>query len=246
MSNQIQTLATQKSPAVELMLQGARDTMPLVLAALPFGIIFGTLASLNGLSFGATLAMSVFVFAGSAQFIALGLLGGGAAWPLIVLTTFVVNLRHLLYAATLVPYVKHLPQWFRMPLAFLLTDESFAIAMRRFTDEPELSHKHWYYAGSALMMYVNWLFCTLLGLTVGQAFPAIASWGLDFAMPVTFIGLVVPYLVNRPMIAVVLVAGATALLGHALPHKLGLMLATIAGIATGLSLELQAERKKHH
>ncbi len=75
---------------------GARDTLPLVIGAIPFGIIFGTLSGGAGLSTAGTMGMSLFVFAGSAQFIAMGLVGAGTAWPLIVLTTFVVNFRHLL------------------------------------------------------------------------------------------------------------------------------------------------------
>ncbi|MDZ7582687.1 MAG: AzlC family ABC transporter permease [Deltaproteobacteria bacterium] len=88
---------------------GARDTLPLVIGAIPFGIIFGTLSGSAGLSAAGTMGMSLFVFAGSAQFIAMGLVGAGTAWPLIVLATFVVNFRHLLYTAALLPYLKHLP-----------------------------------------------------------------------------------------------------------------------------------------
>ena len=91
---------------------GARDILPLVVGAIPFGIIFGTLATTSGLSVGATLAMSAFVFAGSSQFIAVGLVAAKTGWLLIVLTTFVVNLRHLLYAVSLLPYVKGLSQQF--------------------------------------------------------------------------------------------------------------------------------------
>ena len=112
---------------------GARDIIPLIVGAIPFGIIFGTLATNNGLSPTAALAMSGFVFAGSSQFIAAGMVAANTSWLLIVLTTFVVNLRHLLYAVSLVPYIKHLPQRWKVPLAFLLTDEAYAIAIGRIT-----------------------------------------------------------------------------------------------------------------
>lgn len=94
-----------RSPRQEV-LAGARDIIPLIVGAIPFGIICGTLAQGSGLSFGATLGMSVFVFAGSSQFIALRLLAAGSSLPLMVLTTVVVNLRHMLYAASLLPYVQ--------------------------------------------------------------------------------------------------------------------------------------------
>ena len=112
---------------------GARDTFPLIVGAIPFGIIFGTLALASGLSFAAAMAMSAFVFAGSAQFIAVGLLAAGTGWPLIVLTTFVVNLRHALYSATLAPFVSRLPLRWQLAIAFWLTDETFAVVVSRFS-----------------------------------------------------------------------------------------------------------------
>ena len=218
-------------------LAGMKATIPLVIGAIPFGIIFGTLSASSGLSFAGTMAMSAIVFAGSAQFIALGLLAAGTVWPIIVLTTFVVNVRHMLYAAALVPHVKHLTRRWQVPLAFWLTDETFAIVINRYSQSDISPHKHWYYLGSALLMYINWQFCTFLGLTVGQMIPNAAAWGLDFAMPVTFLGMIIPYLKNKPMWAAVLVAGAVAVAGHALPHKLGLMLAALSGICVGLMVE---------
>ncbi len=216
---------------------GARDIIPLVVGAIPFGIIFGTLATTAGLSAGGTLAMSAFVFAGSSQFIAAGLIAAKTSWLLIVLTTFVVNLRHLLYAVSLLPYAKKLPQLWKILMAFWLTDESFAVGIRRYESSEPSAFKHWYYIGAALAMYLNWQLCTLLGITVGQLVPNAAEWGLDFAMSVTFIGMIVPYVKNKPMGIAVVVAGVTAVLGYGLPHKLGLMVAAIAGIVAGVLSE---------
>ncbi|MDM8528943.1 AzlC family ABC transporter permease [Anaerolineales bacterium HSG24] len=229
--------ATALSLARLEFLIGMRDTIPLLVGAIPFGIIFGTLAISSGLSFWETLAMSAFVFAGSAQFIALGLLAIGTSWPIIILTTFVVNLRHLLYAVTLLPHVKSLPQHWQIPLAFWLTDETFAVVIKRY-DQPDSSpYKRWYHLGSALAMYFNWLFCTFLGLTIGHTFPYISAWGLDFAMPVTFIGMIIPYLKNHPMWAAVLIAGSVSLATYSLPYKLGLILAALAGVVGGYMVE---------
>lgn len=211
--------------------------MPLVVGAVPFGIIFGTLAAGSGLSFWGAMAMSSFVFAGSSQFIALGLLGAGTAVPLIILTTFVVNLRHLLYAVSLVPYVRYLPHTWKLALGFWLTDEAFAVAIARYHQNDSSPHKHWYHLGSSLIMYVNWLLCTWLGLTVGQLIPNAAHWGLDFAMSATFIGMVISYLINQPMIVSVFVAGVMSVLAHGLPHQLGLMVAAVTGIIAGVLTE---------
>lgn len=216
---------------------GCRAIMPLVIGAIPFGIIFGTLASSSGLSAAGAMAMSLFVFAGSSQFIALGLLSSGTVLPLIILTTFVVNLRHLLYAVSLVPYVQQLPQAWKLPIGFWLTDEAFAVGIGRFHQPDASPYKHWYYIGGAVFMYLNWQFWTWIGLTVGQLIPNAASWGLDFAMAVTFMGMVIPYLTNRPMVLAVCIAGITALLSHGLPHQLGLIVAAIAGITAGFITE---------
>ena len=224
-------------PAYREFWAGARQTIPLIVGAIPFGIIFGTLAQASGLSFGGAMGMSAIVFAGSSQFIALGLLSAGTPLGIIVLTTWVVNLRHLLYAVSLVPYVKHLSQAWKLPLGFWLTDENFMVAIQRYRQPDPSPYKPWVQLGSALAMYINWQLCTLLGLTLGQTIPNASAWGLDFAMVATFIGMTIPYLTNRPMVATVVTAGITALLARGFSHQLGLMVAAIAAILTGVLLE---------
>ncbi|HEY9630859.1 MAG TPA: AzlC family ABC transporter permease [Coleofasciculaceae cyanobacterium] len=223
----------KSSPRSEV-LAGAKAIFPLVVGAIPFGIIFGTLAAGSGLSFAGTLAMSAFVFAGSSQFIAIGLLAAGTAVPMIILTTVVVNLRHLLYAVSLVPHLQKLSHFWKLPLGFLLTDEAFAVAIVRYDQRDPSPYKHWYHLGSSLFMYANWVLCTFIGLTVGQRIPNAASWGLDFAMSVTFISMVIPYVKNYAMVITIGVSGLTALLAHGLPHQLGLMVAAVAGITAGI------------
>ena len=217
--------------------QGVKATFPLVVGAIPFGIIFGALAVNSGLSVAATAAMSAFVFAGSSQFVAAGLVAGGAGAFIIILTTFVVNLRHSLYSVTLAPHMKHLPQRWLVPLAFWLTDESFLVVEQRYRQPDDSPYKHWFFLGSAIFMYTNWQLCTWIGIFAGQALPDPASWGLDFALVVTFIGMLAPGLRSRPVIACVLVAGAAALLLAGLPNKLGLIVATLAGVAVGMLAE---------
>src|SRR5690554_4355294 len=176
-------------------LLGMRDTIPMLVGAVPFGIVYGTLAVSSGLSVAATLAMSLLVFAGSAQFVAASLVASGTSLTVILLTTLIVNLRHLLYSASLLPFVRHLPQRWRAPLAFWLTDESFAVVHRHYLlDDSPVERKHWYFLGSCLAMYSLWFACTLIGVLLGQALPSLGDWGLDFAMIATFIGIVVPLL----------------------------------------------------
>lgn len=218
--------------------RGFRDTLPLIIGAIPFGIIFGTLSGGAGLPWWGAMGMSLIVFAGSSQFIAMGLVGAGTVWPMIVLTTFVVNFRHLLYTATLLEYLKRLPHRWQVPLAFGLTDETFAVAVGRWRSADDSPYKHWYQLGSMTFMYANWNLCTALGLVAGRMLQGIGGWGLDFAMVAAFIGMVIPYLKGKPAYGTVLVAGISALLFNGLPHKMGLIIATILGISAGVGIEL--------
>lgn len=216
---------------------GFRDTFPLVVGAIPFGIIFGALAMSSGLSTWATAGMSAIVFAGSSQFIAVGLLTGGAGPMVIILTTFIVNLRHGLYATTLGPHLRHLSQRWLLPLGFWLTDETFLVAAQRFNREDESQMKHWYYLGSAVFMYFNWQLVTWIGILVGNNIPEAENWGLDFAMIATFIGMLAPLLVDKATFTTVGAAGVMAIIARNLPNQLGLLVAALAGVLAGMLVE---------
>jgi 4-azaleucine resistance transporter AzlC len=224
-------------------LAGVRDTFPLLVGAFPFGLIFGALAVNSGFTPLGAAAMSAFVFAGSSQFIAVGLMAVATPAIIIVLTTFVVNVRHVLYSATLAPQLKGLPARWLVPLGFWLTDESFVVAAKHFGENKNEPHRHWYLLGSEVAMYSNWQVVTWLGILVGQQIADPQSWGLDFAMSVTFLGMVVPMIKDRPALASVLVASVVALLANGLPNQLGLLIAALAGIAAGVLAE-QARPKQ--
>lgn len=213
---------------------GMRDTLPMLVGAAPFGVIFGTLVSANLVANWQGQLMSLSVFAGSSQFIAIGLMGEHAGIFVIWLATLIVNLRHTLYSATLLPHVAHLPARWRWLLGFLLTDETFAVVDAYYRKHPREPLGHWYFLGSGLSMYVNWQFWTLLGLIFGATFPQLQSLGLDFAMVATFIAIIVPQLYRRPQLAAAVAAGIVAYLLRALPYKLGLLAAIAAGVTVGM------------
>lgn len=215
---------------------GARDTIPMMVGAAPFGVIFGTLVTSGPLDLWQGQLMSLAVFAGSAQFIALGLIAGHAGFVVVWATTCVVNVRHLLYSATLAPYVAHLPARWRWTLAALLTDEVFAVAYSHYRHAPPGAIGPHYFLGSGVAMYVNWQLWTLAGLVFGAAFPRLQSLGLDFAMVATFIAIVVPQLVALRYVAAAATAGLLAMLCAAWPYKLGLLAAVAGGVAVGLVL----------
>jgi 4-azaleucine resistance transporter AzlC len=220
---------------------GFRATLPLVIGAIPFGIIFGTVAVKIGLSPEAALAMSALVYAGSAQFIATNMITGLAPVPFIVIATFVVNLRHALYSAALAPSMRHLPQSWLLPLGFWLTDETFVVVVNRYQQPDTSPYKHWYHLGSAVFMYSNWQLSTLVGIIVGQQIQNADRWGLDFAMVVTFIGMLVPMLRTRPMLLAAVTAGGAAVIGNGLDNKLGLLIAALAGILSGMVAETRLQ-----
>ena len=236
------TLASLPERRAEF-LAGARDSAPMLLGAAPFGMIFGTLATTGGLSATGTMAMSLLVFAGSAQFIALSLLAGGAGLLVVAFTTFVVNVRHALYSATLRGHVAHLGARWRIPLAFWLTDETFAVVQRHYAEPGPAEHRHWYYLGSCVAMYVNWALWTAVGLWLGGSIEGLETLGLEFAMAATFTGIVAPLLKERPAVAAAVAAGVVALAAHTLPYKLGLMLAAVAGVAVGAWVETAMTRR---
>ena len=214
---------------------GAAETLPLVIAAFPFGIVFGALAQSTGLGFAVTLGMSAIVFAGASQFIAITLLATATALPVIVMTVFVVNLRQMLYSANLMHHVEHWPQRWRAVLAFWLTDETFAAVSDRLNRHPGEPGLRWFYLGSALFMYSFWQVATLLGYTLGEQVPGLANWGLDVAMIVAFVGIVVPLLKARSDWACAVVAFVSALVTHDWPHQTGLLFSSVLAIAVGLS-----------
>jgi 4-azaleucine resistance transporter AzlC len=222
------------SPKTEF-IAGARAEVPILFGAAPFGLIYGVLATGAGLPPALAWAMSSLVFAGSAQFIAAGQIGAGVPGAVLVLTTFVVNLRHMLYSASLAPYLRRLSPAWKAVLAYLLTDEAYVIAALNYERPTDPANKHWYFLGAGLALWTTWQLSSAVGIFLGAQVPA--SWSLDFSLALTFIGLVVPALRDRAATAAAVSAGLTAVLTLALPLKLGLFLAAAVGITAGLLTE---------
>jgi 4-azaleucine resistance transporter AzlC len=214
---------------------GMRAEIPLLIGVFPFGLIYGALALNAGLSPAAAQAMSSIVFAGSSQFITAQLVHESAPGFVIVLTIAVVNLRHMLYSASLAPYVAALSTRWKILLGYLLTDEAYAPTILRYEKTGVTPHAHWFWLGAGLSLWVTWQISTALGILLGAAIPE--SWSLDFALPLTFIAMLVPVLKNRPVIAAALSAGAVALVAFSLPYQLGLILAAVVGIFVGTLLD---------
>jgi 4-azaleucine resistance transporter AzlC len=217
---------------------GARATLPLIIGAIPFGIIFGVISLAAGMSWWATQAMSAFVFAGASQFIAANLLAHATPHPFIVLTTFIVNLRHALYGASVADYLRGLSPLWRAALAFQLTDESYATSIVHYRDAShDNENKHWYFLGSNLSMYLTWQIDTAAGYWIGNALGDPRALGFDFVSTIVFIAILIPQLKSRATLMAAIVAGAIAIVAIGLPNKLGLIVAMLLGIVAGMVAE---------
>jgi branched chain amino acid efflux pump len=210
--------------------------MPTLLGVVPFGFVAGVAAVSAGLSPLEGVALSVLSFSGIAQLIVCQLVAVDSPAIVAIAAAFVVSLRLLMYSAAAAPHLAHLPLRWRVPLAFMLTDQSFATVVRRFSEPGDRRHREWHILGLSLTLLVTWQACVILGVALGAQVPA--SWSLDFAVVLTFIALLAPTVRTRADLAAAIIAGAMALLAAGLPYRLSLVVASIAGIAAGMAIEV--------
>lgn len=223
---------------------GLKATVPFLIGAAPFGTIFGALATTQGLHPFEIAAMSLFVFSGSAQIVAISLLALGAGAWTIWLATLILNLRHTLYAATLVPYVRHLSVGWRVILSAGLTDETFAAMEDRYRRLGRRRHSHWAYLASVVAMYVNWQCWTVVGIVAGSQFGGLKDLGLGFAGLATFIGMVMQKLNTPGARAAAAIAGVLASALAFLPHNLGLTVGSLAAICGAVFVDRHVAARK--
>jgi 4-azaleucine resistance transporter AzlC len=231
------------SPAAAALVAGARAIVPVLLALLPFGLAFGATASSSGFSALETLGMSVFVAAGAAQLAMIPLVSAGASVAVIVLTVLVINLRLMLYSASLAPHFRSLPLWWKGLLSYHLTDQAYAATITRFdegeTQEPD---KRWYFLGTGLTIWTTWQVATMTGVLLGARISE--GWSLDFVLPLVFIALAIPAIKNRASGAAALAAGVTSVFAASLPLNLGLIGAALVGVLGGLAMETLTGRRE--
>ncbi len=214
---------------------GIKDELPILVGVAPFGMIYGILALSAGLNPLDAQAMSAVIFAGSSQFMTVQLIRESTPWLVIIVTGFIINLRHALYSATIAPHLKHLTWRWKTLLSYLLTDEAFAVAILNYQREGVTRFGHWYFFGAGLALWTSWQISTAVGIFLGAQVPE--AWGLDFTLPLTFIALVVPALKDKAGIVTAITASLAALLFFGLPYKLGLIAAAALAIAAGMWVE---------
>lgn len=212
-----------------------KQALPIILGYLPVGFAYGVLARKSGLSIDNTVIMSLIVFAGSAQFIAVGLIASGASALSVIITTFIVNLRHMLMSAALSPYLK---KWSKLEIAgftFQLTDESFAVHSTRFADGD--THKGETFLINSIAQ-LAWVGGTVLGIFSSTLISDVKPMGLDYALPAMFIALLIFQIKDKSHIIVGLITGllSTALaLGGA--GQWNIIIATLIGATLGAAVK---------
>ena len=225
-------MTVTKRKAVWLMVKkGFLDMLPLNLAVLPWGILCGSLAIQRDFSVLEALLMPLVVFAGSAQLVAIELMANNASLATILFTTFVISSRHFLYGLALRDKLKVLPTRWRYSLGFLLTDELFALSGNSKAFVGKLRLIYALVAGGSF--YLFWLLWNITGIVAGSYLPDLTQLGLDFAIAVTFIALVVPTVTNLPMVITVAVAALLSVLFKLLHFELDLVAAAIIAMYCG-------------
>ena len=225
-------------------LAGVRAELPLLLGVMPFGLIFGVLGLAVGMPGWAVVLSSSLIFGGSSQVVFAQLWGGGTPPPVMVTTVGVVNLRHLLYSAAVADYLRDLPWRWKSLLAYLLTDEAYAVAILRYARPagPGPDLRHWYFLGCGLTLWGCWQLSTALGIAFGARSPP--EWDIDFAVPLTFIALLTLLVKERAGQAAALVAALAVLALAALPFRLGLVLAIVLGLLAGAAVARRGEARR--
>ena len=224
--------------------RGFRDCAPFIVIVAPYAMLFGVVARDAGLAVYEVMAMSVLVIAGASQFTAVALLQEHAPVIVILAASLAVNMRMAMYSATLTPHLGHLPMWQRGVVAYMMVDQSFALSVRKYDEEPAMSPraKTAYYLGTLLAVAPWWYICTFLGAVLGQAIPA--QFSLEFAVPVCFIAMAAPMLRTLPHMVAALVSVLAAILFSALPYNLALVVAGVLGMIAGAQTEFFLKRRR--
>lgn len=230
---------------------GARAVAPMLVGVIPFGLVAGATPATTGLGGGTSIGLSTIVFAGASQLAAADVLADGGSAIVAVVAACTINLRMLLYSASLAPHLTHVPLRRRLFMAYLLTDQAYAVSITRWSGETASGgadpgaapdRRVPFYLGAALTLWVNWQVCTVVGVLIGAAVPA--SLPLDFAVPLVFLVLLVPAITSRPAIVAAAIGGGTAVLSaEAGAGHLAVLLGALVGIGAGALAEAGLDRR---
>jgi len=224
---------------------GMRSVVPALIATGAWALVTGVATVRIGLDVGPALAMSAFVYAGSAQLASLPLMAAGAPAWLILLTATIVNMRFVIFSAGLHPYFRHLSLTRRLILGYLTSDLGYLLVIRRWSGGahpgPADTRQVWFFLGLAVANWLTWQSMSVVGILLADRIPT--NWGMDFIGVLALITLVAPSLTDSPSLVGVLVASIVAVLAHDLPMKLSVLVGVLAGVAAAIVTEMVRERR---
>ncbi|MES2319001.1 MAG: AzlC family ABC transporter permease [Pseudomonadota bacterium] len=224
--------------------EGVKAGLPTLFGIAAWGLVVGVAMVKSGLTVPQALAMTLLVFAGSAQLASLPLILASAPIWVVFATALVVNLRFVIFSALMAPHFAHLPWRQRFLLGYVSGDMTVAIFLRRFPSEAPAHGKVSYLKGLLYPNWSAWQVGSIAGIFLGSAVPA--EWGLGFAGSLAILCLLVPMVANSAALCGVLVAGATSVLAYGFPYKLGLLAAVVLGMGTSMLVEELLEKRKTH
>jgi 4-azaleucine resistance transporter AzlC len=210
------------------------ESLGIAVSATGFGFVYGLAARQAGFSPVEAMAMSTIVFAGAAQFAAVGYIASGLAWPGIILLTALLNARHLLYSAALGPWLRGVPTGRRAVMAHLLTDEAFALSFGHFRRIGRADERG-YWVGAIASTFIPWNLATLAGVALGGQIADPARYGVDIIFPAAMIGLAAGLMTGRRELVAAIVAGLVGVtVALAVSPSVGIIAGGLLGPAAGL------------
>jgi predicted branched-subunit amino acid permease len=235
-------VATETTKSI--FLRGVKDAWPFLLVVGPFAVLFGVVATEAGLNVLETLSFSFLVIAGAAQFTALQLMQEQVPTLIVIVSALAVNLRMAMYSASLAPYIGKAPLWERAFAAYFLVDQAYGLAVLRYEQYPDwnIRQRMAYFWGTIAPVCPFWYVFTLVGALIGGSIPE--EFALDFALPITFLALIVPMLRTLAHVAAACSSIVIALSLVGLPYNLGLLVAGLAGMVIGAEVERRMARRR--
>lgn len=220
------------------------EALGIAVSAVGFGFVYGLSAREAGFSPLEAVAMSTIVFAGAAQFAAVGYVASGLAWPGVVLLTFLLNARHLLYSAALAPWLREVPFWRRAVIAHLLTDEAFALSIGHFRRVGRTDERGYWIAAIA-STFIPWNAATIAGVLIGERIPDPARFGIDIIFPAAMIGLAVGLITGRrELVAATVGAGVGVVVALLTAPSIGIVAGGVVGPLIGLLVPEAVARER--
>ncbi len=212
--------------------KGLIDISPLLIPVIPFGIIFGAIGIELGFSPLITYATSLIIFGGASQIVFIQLLSGGASSLVAITSVGVINSRHFLYGAVLTEYLEKLSLIKKLIISYFITDQTFAVSSKYFKEHKINNHSHYHLIGAGVILWTTWQVTTIIGIFLGSIVPD--EWGLKFAIPLTFLAIIINEFRKLDHVIVMLISGISSLVFFDVPFKAYIIITPLIGLLSAL------------